>query len=152
MNRDNRSVWSGRSFSSRLLQVYFLPTLQRKRKKEKVKRNHETATRTNIHIYLEFIAPNRPLSSSSHPSAVRDQLSLGSISSTLSGQRRPQKTIRPTPETGRWANEKGSHDHSSSSRVSNQLTTYNQPGDVKHIRMKTSLLPSSTQTCKQKPG
>jgi len=54
MNRENRSVWSGKSFSSRTLQVYFLPTLQRKRKKEKVNVDHETATRTNIHIYPEL--------------------------------------------------------------------------------------------------
>ena len=66
MNRDNGSVWSGKSFSSRPLQVYSLPTLQRKRKKEKVNVNHETATRTNIHIYLELsrlTSDNRLLSS-----------------------------------------------------------------------------------------
>ena len=125
MNRDNRSVWSGRGFSSCLLQVYFLPTLQRKRKKEKVDVNHETATRTNIRIYLELSHPatgNRPLSPLSSPSVVCHQILLGFISPTLSGQRRPQKTIRPTPEPGRWANESHSHDHSSLSRVSNQLT------------------------------
>jgi hypothetical protein len=54
MNRDNKSVWSGKRFSARSLQVYFLPTLQRKRRKEKVNVNHETATRANIHIYLEL--------------------------------------------------------------------------------------------------
>ena len=45
MNRDNRSVSSGKSSSSRPLQVYFLPTLQRKRKRVLlVKVNHETTT------------------------------------------------------------------------------------------------------------
>jgi hypothetical protein len=54
MNRDNRSDWGGKDFSSCPLQVYFLPTLQRKRKKEKVNVNHETTTRKNIRIYLEL--------------------------------------------------------------------------------------------------
>ena len=54
MNRDSRSDWSGKRFSSRSLQVYFLPMLQRKRKKEKVNVTHETATRTNIHISPEL--------------------------------------------------------------------------------------------------
>jgi len=126
MNRDNGSVWSGKSFSSRPLQVYFLPTLQRKRKKEKVNVNHETTTRTNIHIYLELsrlTADNRLLSSSSPLSATRHQRFPRSISPTPSDLRRPQKTIHPKPEPGRWANTFGSHDRSSSSRVFNQLTT-----------------------------
>lgn len=148
MNRDNKPVRSGKGFSSRLLQVYFLPYAAEEEDERKSKRKPRDS---HAHKY-SYLFSNYNLQSSIIP-RYRPYHPSGSYELTPSSN--PSLPPCPTTEatypsrqlaTGHWAIKVGSHGHSSSSPVSNMPTTKTD------IRMKTSPLPFSTQTYKRTLG